>query len=179
MKDVDPERLVFIDESGSTISMSPLCGRSPRGERCIDHVPRNRGTVTTMIGALRVDRMNALITIEGGTSTDVFEAYVVNVLGPTLWPGDIVVMDNLPAHRHERVRDAIHRFGAFVKYLPPYSPELNPIELAWSTLKHWLRESRARTHAALDEAIDAAARNIRTSQAAAWVKHCGYKVRAA
>ncbi len=132
-----------------------------------------------MIGALRVDRMNALMTIEGGTSTDVFEGYVENVLGPTLRPGDIVVMDNLPAHRHERVRNAIHRFGAFVKDLPPYSPDLNPIELAWSTLKHWLRESRVWTHAALDEAIETAARNIRTSQAAAWVEHCGYKVRPA
>ena len=120
MSTVAADRLVFVDEAGSTIAMTPLCGRSPRGTRCVDHVPRNRGTVTTVVGAMRSTGMTALTTIEGGTSSEVFLAYVRHILGPTLRAGDIVVLDNLPAHRDARVRDAIRARGAAVSYLPPY-----------------------------------------------------------
>ena len=102
MNSIDRNRLVFIDEAGSTVAMTRLRGRCPRGQRCRDAVPRNRGTVTTMIGSLRLDGMTSMMRIEGGTDTDVFPAYVDTVLGPTLRPGDIVVMDTLPATGQSR-----------------------------------------------------------------------------
>ena len=129
-----------------------------------------------MIGSLRLDGMTSMMTIEGGTDTDVFLAYVDNVLGPTLRPGDIVVLDNLAAHRHARVREAIHACGAYVKYLPPYSPDWNPIELAWSKLKQWLRAARARTRDQLDEMVAWAMKAITPNDARGWIRHCGYPV---
>ena len=128
-----------------------------------------------MIGSLTLEGMTSMMTIEGGTDTDVFLAYVREILGPTLREGDIVVMDNLPAHRAESVRDAIHGFGAFVKFTPPYSPEFNPIELAWSKLKEWLRACKARCRESLDDAIKAAMKAITTSDALGWFEHCGYQ----
>ena len=177
MKSIDRNRLVFIDEAGATVAMTRLRGRCPRGQRCRDAVPRNRGTVTTRIGSLRLDGMTSMMTIEGGTDTDVFPAYVDTVLGPTLRPGDIVGMDTLPAHRAKPVRDAIHRFGAYVKYTPPYSPEFTPIELAWSKLKEWLRAAKARCRARLDDAIAAAMKAITPADARGWFGECGYSDR--
>ena len=164
------DRLVFIDEAGSTVSMTRTWGRTPRGERCRDAVPRDRGAVTTRIGSLRLDGMTSMRTIEDGTDTEVFLAYVDRVLGPTLRPGDIVVMDNLPAHRAQSVRDAIHRRGAFVEYTPPYSPEFNPIELAWSKLKQWLRAAKARCRDTLDNAM----KDITPSDRTGGFRHCVY-----
>ena len=175
IRQFDARRLVFIDEAGSHIAMSREYAWAPRGARASDAVPRNRGTVTTIIGALTVDGLTAVMTLEGGTSGDVFAAYVEKVLLPELLPGDLVVMDNLGAHKDVRIRPLIESAGARVVYQPPYSPDLNPIELAWSKLKWWLRMAKARTHEALDTAIAMALEGVITSEdAVAWFRHCGY-----
>ena len=167
---------MFIDETGSTISMSRQYAWAPRGTRAEDAIPRNRGTVTTVIGALTVDGLTAVMTIEGGTTGDVFVTYLEKVLLPQLLPGDIVVLDNLPAHKDARVRPLIESVRAHLVYQPAYSPDFNPIELAWSKLKWWLRTAKARTHSALDEAIATAMRTVITADDAfAWFAHCGYQ----
>lgn len=173
---MNPNQLVFLDEAGSTIAMTREYARAPRGERAHDYIPRCRGTVTTMLGAMTLEGMTALMTIEGGTCADVFVTYVEKVLAPTLEPGDYVVLDNLGAHRSRRALKAIRRAGATPVFLPPYTPELNPIELAWSKLKQLLRDAKARTREALDEAIAQALPRITGRDAHAWFRHCGYAV---
>lgn len=168
-------KLVFIDEAGSNIAMTPILARAPRGQRTQEAVPRNRGTVTTMIAALRLTGMEALMTIVGGTSGPVFTAYVEHVLVPTLRTGDIVVIDNLAAHKVEAVRLAIEAAGATLKFLPPYSPDMMPIENAWSKVKHLMRAEKPRTRDALDVAFVASAQRVTTSDAAGWFSHCGYQ----
>jgi len=128
-----------------------------------------------MIGALDVTGVRAMMTIEGATDGEVFEAFLERVLLRKLRPGDIVVLDNVGAHRTPNVRRLIEEAGAKVLYLPPYSPDLNPIELAWSKLKAILKEFGARTHDALDAAIRRAMDLIGRSDAAGWFKHCGYQ----
>jgi len=125
---LDPSRLVFIDESGSHIAMTRLCARAPEGQRARDAVPRNRGTVITMVGALRMEGLVAMMTIQGGVCSDVFVSYVKQVLVPALQPGDIVVVDNLAAHKDPRVAELLDSVDASLLFLPPYSPDLNPIE---------------------------------------------------
>jgi len=173
-KSLDPHRLVFIDEAGSNIAMTRAYARAPRGERARGVVPRNAGTVTTMIGALDMMGVRAMMTIEGATDAEVFETFLERLLLRKLKPGDIVVLDNVGAHRTAEVRRLIHGAGAHVLYLPPYSPDLNPIELCWSKLKALLREFGARTHDALDDAIRRAMDLIDRSDASAWFGHCGY-----
>ena len=128
-----------------------------------------------MIGALTLDGLTAMMTIEGGTSGDVFAAYVEHVLVPVLEPGQIVVMDNLGAHKDLRIRPLIEGAGAKVCYLPPYSPDLNPIELAWSKLKNLLRVLKARTREELDHCIAIAMKAIDAADAEGWFRHCGYR----
>lgn len=147
--------------------------RSARGERAHDKIPRNRGTVTTMIGAITLEGMTAMMTVEGGTTSEVFETFVGEVLVPTLEAGDFVVLDNLGAHKSKHALDLIRAAGATPVFLPPYSPELNPIELAWSKLKGLLRDAKARTREALYEAIAAALDKITVQDAIGWFKHCG------
>jgi len=166
--------LVFIDESGSTISMTRTHARSPRGVRTSEAVPRNRGPVTTIIGALTTNGLEATMTIEGGTDGDVFCAYLDEVLGGILRPDDLVVMDNAGAHKDPRVARILQRYGAKPVYLPPYSPELNPIELAWSKVKDLLRAAKVRTIAELNAAINTAMRAVSTADASGWFAHCGY-----
>lgn len=166
---------MFVDEAGSHIAMTPLRARAPRGQRTREAVPRNRGTVTTMIGALRLTGMVALMSIVGGTSGDVFTAYAEQVLVPTLHPGDIVVIDNLGAHKVEAVREAIEAAGANLRFLPPYSPDLMPIENAWSKVKHIMRALKPRTADALDDAFAAGAAAVTSANSAAWFTHCGYQ----
>lgn len=127
-----------------------------------------------MLGAIALDGWRGLMTIEGATSAAVFEAFVEHILAPNLKPGDIVVWDNLGAHKTERARLLVERAGASVVFLPPYSPDLNPIEHCWSKLKHVLRKLGARTRAALDHAIALAMDAITPADAAAWIRHCGY-----
>lgn len=132
--------------------------------------------MTTILGALTLEGMTAVMAIEGGTCKDVFVTYVEELLVPTLIPGDYVLLDNLGAHRSRRALDAIRRAGATPVFLPPYSPELNPIELAWSKLKKLLRDAKARTRDALDDTIAQALPRITASDAYDWVRHCGYAV---
>lgn len=171
---VDAGRLFCLDEAGSTVAMTRERGWSPRGEPVDDVRPRNRGSVITMIGALTLNGLTAMMTIEGGTDADVFEAYVAHFLVPELRPGDIVVLDNLGAHRTKRVRELIEAAGARLWFTPPYSPEFNPIELAWSKLKAFLRTAKARSREALDNAIALAMELITAKDARGWFRHCGF-----
>lgn len=149
--------------------------RGPQGQRVVDSVPRNRGTVLTLIGALGLTGMRALMTVEGGTSGEVFQTFVAQHLAPILHPGDVVVLDQLGAHRMLEVREAIRAAGAEVVFLPPYSPDLNPIELCWSKLKAMLRSAARRTVAGLTAAAHCLARFISPADAAGWYQHCGYE----
>lgn len=178
MKSVDPEDLVFIDEAGSTIAMTRTYARAPRGDRAVDDVPRNRGDVITMIGALTTAGLVAMMTIEGGTCRHVFHAFVEQVLAPVLRPGMIVVIDNAGAHKVREVIEAMLACGVKVKFLPPYSPDLNPIELAWSKLKEFLRAKKARTRDALDAAIAAGMKAISIGDSRNWIRGCGYAIQA-
>ena len=165
IREIEPHRLVFLDETGSHIAMTRTHGRAPRGERLIGRVPRNRGAVTTVLGAIARRGLTALMTVEGGTSRDVFMTFVNDHLGPSLRPGDVVVMDNLGAHHATGVRDAIEATGASVLYMPPYSPDLNPIELCWSKFKDLLRTLGGRTRRELVENIELVADFITPSDA--------------
>jgi transposase len=150
-------------------------GRAPRGQRVLGSVPRNRGEVTTMIGALGIKGIRALMTVEGGTDADVFEAFVEQFLVRKLQPGDIVVLDNVGAHKPTRIRALVEAAGARLIFLPPYSPDLNPIELGWSKLKGILKDFGARTRDALDAAIRRGIDLIGADDARAWFTHCGYE----
>jgi transposase len=172
---VDPNRLVFIDEAGSNISMTRRFARGPCGQRVGERVPRNRGTVTTMLGGINARQgLQAVMTIEGATDGDVFVSFLEDVLGPTLRSGDLVVMDNAAAHRNPRVVEVLARFGAAPVYLPPYSPDLNPIELAWAVLKDFLRSAKARTLDALNSCIGWGMELIDGTMARNFFRHCGY-----
>ena len=150
---LDPDRLVFVDETGASTKMARRCGRAVRGQRCRAPVPHGHWKTTTFVGALRLGGMTAPMVLDGAMHGAAFLAYVEQVLVPTLSPGDIVVMDNLSAHRSAAVRDAICRAGAELRFLPPYSPDLNPIEMAFSKFKAYLKRRAARTVTQLDEAI--------------------------
>jgi transposase len=157
--DLDPERLVFIDETGATTKMARLRGRSPKGQRCRAPVPHGHWKTTTFVGALRLSGMTAPMVLDGAMNGAAFLAYTEQVLAPTLSPGDIVVMDNLPAHKLAAVQDAIRATGAELHFLPPYSPDFNPIEMAFAKLKSLLKKTAARTKddlwAAIGRGIDA------------------------
>ncbi|WP_316980472.1 IS630 family transposase [Shumkonia mesophila] len=151
--DLEPERLIFIDETGASTKMARRYGRAPRGERCRAPVPHGHWKTTTFVGALRLEGMTAPMVLDGAMHGAAFLAYVEQVLVPTLAPGDIVVMDNLPAHKPVAVRAAIENAGAKLHFLPPYSPDFNPIEMAFSKLKAFLKKTAARTKDDLWDAI--------------------------
>jgi len=142
-----------VDEAGGNIDMTRDYARAPCGERAPGFVPRNRGTVTTMLGALDIRSGRALMTVEGGTDADVFEAFLQHVLVPKLRPGDIVILDNVGAHKPQTMRSLIKGAGASLIFLPPCSPDMNPIELCWSKLKADLKDFGARTVEDLHQAI--------------------------
>jgi transposase len=173
---VDIERLKFVDESGVNLALTRLYGRAPGGTRAVGSAPQNYGTNVTLLGALSLSGLDALMTVDGATDGEVFRAFVEQVLCPTLCPGDIVVMDNLSAHKVAGIQDALAGCGAQVVYLPPYSPDLSPIELCWSKLKTILRKVGARTREALEAAITQALEKITAADALAWFAHCGYTV---
>jgi transposase len=154
--------------------MTRLYGRAPRGERVIGTVPQNYGTNVTMLAALNSHGVEAVMTIDGATDAEVFRVYVEQVLRPTLRPGDMVIMDNLRAHKTAGIREAIEPVGAHICYLPPYSPDLSPIERCWSKLKTYLRKAKARTRDALDRAIAEALALITEADARGWFAHAGY-----
>lgn len=156
--------------------MTRRLGRAPRGARAIGAVPQNYGANLTMIAALSLHGIEAVMTIEGATDAEVFQAYTEQVLGPTLRPGDIVVMDNLSAHKLAPIREVIEGCGAQLLYLPPYSPDLAPIEQAWSKIKTFLRAAKARTREAREMAIRQVRTAITPGDAHGWFIHCGYPV---
>ncbi len=142
---LDPERLVFVDECGSNVGLAPLRARAPRGERAFGKAPRNRGKNTTLLASMGAEGMGPCAAVEGATTSAVFEAYVAQVLAPVLRPGQVVVMDNLSAHKGEWVRELVEGRGCSLLFLPAYSPDFSPIEEAFSKLKARLRREKART----------------------------------
>jgi transposase len=171
---LDPARIVAIDEAGSNIAMTREYARATCGERAPGRRPFGWGDNITLLGALTVAGLRTMMTVNGGTTGDVFLAFVRQLLVPALRPGDIVIMDNLSAHKVAGVREAIEAVGAFVLYLPPYSFDFNPIELAWSKVKALLRSAEARSRQALERAVAAAMNLITRDEAVAWFRHCGY-----
>jgi transposase len=174
--DVLLARLKFLDEMGSNLALTRLFGRARPGERIAEGVPQNRGENITTLAALSVQGVEAAMTVNGAVDGEVFLAYVRAVLVPVLSAGDIVVMDNLKAHKVAGVEEAIMAKGARVEYLPPYSPDMNPIEKCWSKIKTYLRRVKARTREALEEALREALLQITEADARAWFTHCGYPV---
>ena len=171
----DARRLVFVDESGFHTSMMRLRARAPRGERAYGKVPRNRGKNETLIASITFGgAMGASMSVEGGTDAAAFEAYVEHFLAPTLEKGQVVVLDGLGAHRTEKVRELIEKRGAELLFLPSYSPDLNPIEEAFSKIKNIVRKAQARTRQALVEAIASAISALTLEDVAGWFAHCGY-----
>ncbi len=172
----DARRLVFVDESGFHTSMTRLRARAPKGERAYGKVPRNRGKNTTLIAAMTLEgAMGESMTIEGATDALAFEAYVEHFLAPTLKEGQVVVLDGLGAHRTEKeVRELVEARGADLLFLPSYSPDLNPIEEAFSKIKQLVRKVGARTREALEEAIAVALCALTPEDAAGWFAHAGY-----
>lgn len=166
--------LVFVDECGVNRAMTPRYGRSPRGERCFGEAPRNYGKNITLLGALTPEGICACMQVESPTTAEVFTAFIEQILVPVLRPGQIVVLDNLAAHRRSRVEELVAQAGARVLWLPRYSPEFNAIEGAWSKLKGLLRKWEARTESALDEAISRAFAAITASDARGWIRKAGY-----
>ena len=150
---IDPARLVFVDETGSHLGLVRLHARAPRGQRAVGRAPRNRGRTRTTVTSVTLDGIGPGLVVEGGISTAGFEAYVGHVLAPTLRPGQIVVLDNLRQHQGHRTRVLIEARGAALWFLPSYSPDLNPIEEAFSKVKTLLRTAAARTHETLLAAV--------------------------
>jgi transposase len=172
---LDPGRLVFIDEMGTNTSLAPLYAYAPVGQRAFLKIPRNRGKNTTLLTSLHRDGMGPSLAVEGATTSRVFETYVERLLAPTLRTGQVVVMDNLGAHRPTRIRELIEERDCELIYLPPYSPDLNPIEEALSKIKHLLRKTGARTKEALIEALGRALGAVSVQDVRAFFAHCGYR----
>jgi transposase len=175
---VDPRRLVFVDEMGLHTSLAPLYGYSPKGARVRLSVPRNRGKNTTLLASITPSGMGETMAVEGSTDREVFEAYVGRVLAPTLKRGQVVLMDNLPAHKPKRVRELIEERGCELVYLPSYSPDFDPIEEAFSKLKAMVRQAGARTRGALIEVLGEALSAISFQDARGYFEHAGYRPRA-
>ena len=171
---LDPDRLVFIDETGASTKMVRLYGRARRGRRCRAAVPHGHWLTTTFTAALRRTALTAPMTLNGPMNAIAFHAYIEQVLAPTLEPGDIVVMDNLPAHKGAAVRKAIELRGATLVLLPPYSPDFNPIENAYAKFKSLLRKAAARTVETLDVAIADAFNAFTPQECANYFAEAGY-----
>jgi transposase len=173
---IDAERLVFVDEMGTHTSLAPLYAYAPVGQRAFFGIPRNRGKNTTLLTSLYAGGMGPSMAVEGATTARVFETYYIErVLAPALKPGQVVVMDNLGAHRPKRIKEIIEERGCELSYLPSYSPDLNPIEEALSKIKHILRTMSARTKDALIEAMGLALRAVSAKDARGFFASCGYR----
>ncbi len=169
------ERFVFVDEMGSNTSLSPLYGWSRVGERLRVKAPKNWGKNVTLVSSMSMEGMGPSMAVEGATTRAAFEAYVEQALCPSLSAGQVVVMDNLSAHKGGRVRELVEGQGCKLLYLPPYSPDLNPIEEAFSKVKGLLRKARARTREALIEAMGRALSAVSASDARGFFGHSGYR----
>jgi transposase len=173
---IDPARLVFVDESGASTAMDRTYGRAPSGVRVDGPVPHGHWKITTLTAAVRLDGVpeSACLAFDGATDSAGFETYVERCLVPALRPGDLVVMDNLACHKTAEVARLIGAAGACVRYLPAYSPDLNPIERLFSKLKEFLRSAAARTVDAVVEAMGEALRAVRPRDIRGWFAHSGY-----
>lgn len=176
--EVDPERLVFVDEMGVHTSLAPLYGYSPKGERVPLMVPRNRGENTTLLASITLGGMGETMAVDGSTNREVFEAYVEHALAPALQAGQVVIMDNLSAHKPARVRELIEGRGCELIYLPAYSPDFNPIEEAFSKIKGMLRQAGARTKDALVDVLGEVLSAVSVQDATGYFEHAGYRLRA-
>lgn len=170
---LDPQRLVFVDETGTNTTMTRTYGRAPQGERVVGTVP-GQWTTVTLISALRLSGVMAPLAFEGATDTPAFQTYVEQVLAPQPRPGDVVIWDNLKPHRNAQVKQAIARVGAALVPLPPYSSDLTPIEELWSKVKTFLRSAAARTTEVLYEAMGAALRSVHAEDIMGWFRFCGW-----
>lgn len=168
------QKLVFLDESGAKTNLTRTRGRAPRGQRVVEKVPHGYWHTTTMISAIRSTGPFAAAMLSGATDSEVFLSYVQQVLVPELNAGDVVILDNLRPHKAAGVRERIEAAGAKLLYLPPYSPDLNPIENMWSKVKQHLRSAAARTYDALQEAVTTALERITPDDCLGFFRHCGY-----
>ncbi|CAN5722432.1 hypothetical protein BH20ACT11_BH20ACT11_03800 [soil metagenome] len=171
---LEARRFVFVDECSTNTSLSPIYGWSRRNRRVFFEVPRNWGANVTLLSSMSMSGMGPSLAVEGSTTRAVFEAYLERVLVPTLKPGQIVVMDNLSAHKGHRIRELIEGRGCELMYLPPYSPDLNPIEEAFSKVKGVLRKAEARSREPLIEAMGVALSAVSSSDARGFFEHRGY-----
>lgn len=174
MPGLDPSKLVFIDETWAKTNMTRTHGYAPRGERLVEAVPRGHWHTTTFVGALTVRGFVAPMAVDGAINGGLFRAYVEKVLAPELRPGDVVVLDNLGSHSVAGVRPAVERAGCRLLYLPPYSPDLNPIENAFSKLKGLLRKAAERAVEGLWAAIGRLLDRFRPDECRNYLRHCGY-----
>ena len=174
-EEIQADRLVFVDEMGANISLAPLYAWSKRGERASGSVPRNWGKNVTLLASMSLEGMGECLAVEGSTTTAVFEAYLERVLVPSLRAGQVVVMDNLSAHKGSRVRELIESRGCELIYLPPYSPDFNPIEEAFAKLKALLRKAGARSREVLIEAMGWALEALTARDARNFFEHRGYR----
>jgi transposase len=170
---LDPRRIIAVDEMATSIGLTRLYGYAPRNERCRGSVPKNHGQPTSLVAALSLHGLEAAMTRPGAIDTLAFEAFIEKILTPLLKPGDLVVLDNLSAHKALSVRTRIEATGAVALFLPAYSPDFNPIELAFSKVKQCLRSAAARTQEALEAAIAQALDTITPEDASAYFRHCG------
>lgn len=173
-EEIDAERIVFVDEMGSNTSLRPLYAWSRKGERAFGSAPRNWGKNVTLLASITPEGVGPCLAVEGPTTREVFEAYLERVLAPTLRPGRVVVVDNLSAHKGGRVKEIVEGRGCELLYLPPYSPDFNPIEQAFSKIKGLLRRAEARTREALIEAMGIALSAVSARDARGFFEHCGY-----
>jgi transposase len=171
---IDARSLVFVDEMGTNTSLSPLYAWAPSGQRAFCSVPRNRGPNTTLLSSMSMEGMGTSLAVEGATNREVFETYVEQILAPPLRKGQVVVMDNLTAHKGERVKELIEHRGCELMYLPPYSPDFNPIEEAFSKIKGLVRKAEARSREALVDAIGGGISMVTAEDARGFFEHCGY-----
>jgi transposase len=171
---LDVRRLVFVDEMGTNTSLAPIYAYSLKGHRAHAKLPRNRGPNTTLLASMSIEGMGPALALEGPTTREVFEAYVERVLAPRLCPGQVVIMDNLTAHKGERIIEMIEGRDCQLLYLPPYSPDLNPIEEAFSKIEVILRRAEARTREALVGALGVAISAVSVQDARGFFEHCGY-----
>jgi transposase len=172
----DVRQYVFVDECGVTTDLLRRYGRSPRGARLHDHTPCSHWQAHTVIAALRLEGVSAPAVFDGPIDSPSFQAYVEQVLVPTLRPGDVVVLDNLAVHKQPAVRAAIEGVGAQLRFLPPYSPDFNPIELAFAKLKAFLRTARPRSFDHVSALVAAALDLFTPTECRNYVRHCGYRV---
>lgn len=168
--------LKFIDESGAHLGLTRLYGRARPGQRVHEATPGFSGKHYTLIASLGLTQISATWLLEDAMTREAFEVYVTQVLVPTLQPGDVILIDNLNVHKSETARQAIEACGARLEFLPPYSPDLNPIELCWSKVKTVLRKLKARSVDELVEALDRAFSTITPEDIRAWFAHCGYLI---